>query len=97
MPIFPLPFVPHENWCGERRAHRYFGAPRPVGAPRPTRLHAGCDLIAPEGTEVFAVDSGEVRYVGDFPMGKEYPSSLHVMQIVIRQPFFTARYCELNG
>jgi murein DD-endopeptidase MepM/ murein hydrolase activator NlpD len=61
MATFPLPFVPRFEWSGPARGKRYFGAPRPHG-----RLHAGCDLIAAAGTEVFAVDPGVVLYVRPF-------------------------------
>jgi murein DD-endopeptidase MepM/ murein hydrolase activator NlpD len=35
---------------------RNFGAPRSGG----TRKHAGCDLIAPKGTEILAMADGQV-------------------------------------
>ena len=50
---FPLPFIPQLSYTtGGRR----FGADRSGG-----RKHAGCDLIAPLGTPVFAVERVDVR------------------------------------
>lgn len=53
--FYPLPYVPKLAYAGPARGRRYFGAPRAEG-----RLHAGCDLVVPLGTEVFAVDDGVV-------------------------------------
>ena len=52
MPVFPIPFVPELAYTA---GARYFGAGRSGG-----RKHAGCDLIAPRGTDVYAVDDGIV-------------------------------------
>lgn len=90
MPTFPLPFIPVLQWSGSAAGKRYFGAPRPKG-----RLHAGCDLIAKAGTEVFAVDAGTVLFVRPFDI--PYLPSVHVKQIAIQHTFFIARYCELKG
>lgn len=48
---FPLPFVPKQSY--KRGGLRF-------GADRGRRKHAGCDLIAPKGTPVFAVSNGIV-------------------------------------
>jgi murein DD-endopeptidase MepM/ murein hydrolase activator NlpD len=60
---FPLPFVPKEDYhkpIGKAAHHgRYFGASRDGGR----RSHAGCDLIAPVGTAIYAVDDGKVIQV----------------------------------
>lgn len=90
MSTFPLPFVPTLNWSGPAKGGRYFGAPRPKG-----RLHAGCDLIAKVGTEVFAIDSGVVLFSKRFNIS--YLPSVHVWEIMIVHPHFHARYCELSG
>jgi len=49
--IFPL---------RERPDQDYHTGGRAFGADRPGRKHAGCDLIAPPGTEVLAMADGEV-------------------------------------
>jgi murein DD-endopeptidase MepM/ murein hydrolase activator NlpD len=49
---FPLPFIPKYSY---HTGGRFFGAPRTRG-----RRHAACDLIAPLGTEVYAIDAGVV-------------------------------------
>ncbi|HRE54326.1 MAG TPA: M23 family metallopeptidase [Candidatus Competibacter sp.] len=53
MATFPLPFKPTLSY---RQGGRRFGANRDGG----DRKHAGCDLIAPKGTEIYAVESGVV-------------------------------------
>jgi len=80
---FPLPFIPKLSY---KIGGRKFGAPRDHG-----RRHAGCDLIAPEGTPIFAVADGTVLeatrqefYHGTFAL-------------VIRHVGFVARYCEIKG
>ncbi len=48
---FPFPKSPNLHWTG---GTRYFGAKRgDVG-----RRHAGCDLVFPEGTKIYAVADG---------------------------------------
>src|ERR1039457_5859362 len=51
--IFPLRKRPAASY---KERPRGFGNPRANGA----RKHAGCDLYAPVGTEVLAVEDGEV-------------------------------------
>ena len=51
--IFPLPFRPAESY---KEHPRSFGANRSGGQ----RKHAGCDLYAPEGTDVYAMEDGTV-------------------------------------
>lgn len=51
--LFPLRKRPAPY--GYKDGGRQFGAYRNVN-----RLHAGCDLLAPEGTEVLAIDNGTV-------------------------------------
>ena len=53
MPTFPLPFRPEHSY---HTGGRKFGAEREDGA----RKHAGCDLIAPVGTAIYAVEDGEL-------------------------------------
>jgi murein DD-endopeptidase MepM/ murein hydrolase activator NlpD len=46
----------------KRPAYSYKDGGREFGACRSgcSRLHAGCDLLAPKGTEVLAIDNGTV-------------------------------------
>lgn len=66
---------------------RYFGAPRDGGS----RAHAGCDLIAPSGTQVLAVANGTVTagpyyfYEGTYALEVRHDTG------------FTARYGEIRG
>ena len=62
MPTFPLPFRPKQNY---RKGGLKFGADRDGGA----RKHAGCDLLAPKGTEIYAVETGEVVRSDGSPEG----------------------------
>ncbi len=47
---FPLAYQPNPPW---NTGYRYFGAPRPQG-----RKHAGCDLLGPPGTPIYAIADG---------------------------------------
>jgi murein DD-endopeptidase MepM/ murein hydrolase activator NlpD len=78
---FPLPSVPRLSYhVGGRR----FGAPRGDG-----RRHAACDLIAPLGTEVYAIDDGVVEVASTpFYRGTNYISIRHKNGHVVR-------YCEI--
>ena len=53
MPTFPLPFKPKYDY---HTGGRKFGADRAGGS----RKHGGCDLIAPSGTKIYAVEDGTV-------------------------------------
>jgi murein DD-endopeptidase MepM/ murein hydrolase activator NlpD len=53
MGVFPSRSRPKESYKEPPRA---FGSPRDHGG----RKHAGCDLYAPAGTEVLAVEDGTV-------------------------------------
>jgi murein DD-endopeptidase MepM/ murein hydrolase activator NlpD len=55
MATFPLSFVPTLSY---KKGGRRFGANRDDGK----RKHAACDLIAPKGTEIYAVENGKVTY-----------------------------------
>jgi len=81
---FPLPFVPRLDYHPSRGHHRHFGAQRPQG-----RLHAGCDLVAPKGTPIFAIDDGIVEeYLPNFFRGTS--------AISVRHGSCVARYCEID-
>jgi murein DD-endopeptidase MepM/ murein hydrolase activator NlpD len=79
---FPLPFIPVLS---------YKTGGRKYGAARDGRLrkHAGCDLIAPRGTEIFAIDAGHVV---------ERPQKFYrgTWQLAIRHPVGVVRYCEIE-
>jgi murein DD-endopeptidase MepM/ murein hydrolase activator NlpD len=80
---FPLPFVPTLSY---KTGGRKFGAPRQNG-----RRHAGCDLIAPLGTPIFAIADGEVVEATNrvFYRGTK--------AIVVQHGDYLARYCEVSG
>ncbi len=79
--IFPLAEKPTLNWRGGRG----FGAQRDGG-----RKHAGCDLIVPEGTPIYAIADGRVT-VGPYL----FYHGTYAIEIV--HPQFVARYCEIRG
>lgn len=81
---FPLPFIPQLSY---KTGGRKFGADRSKG-----RKHAGCDLIAPVGTEIFAVADGVVT---DADPSKVFYHKTH--SITVRHDHFTVRYCEVKG
>jgi murein DD-endopeptidase MepM/ murein hydrolase activator NlpD len=80
---FPLPFVPAQSY---KTGGRRFGARRDGGK----RQHAGCDLIAPAGTEIYAVDSGVV-------IRGPYPFYHGTYALEIQHGHFLVRYCEIRG
>jgi len=78
---FPMDLRPAESY---REGMRRFGANRPKG-----RRHAGCDLYAPVGTPVFAMDDGEViRNLYHFYLG--------TYALEVRHPLYVARYGEIK-
>ncbi len=77
---FPLAALPDQNW----RDGRGFGARR-----EGNRLHAGCDLIVPEGTEIYAVAPGRVSE-------RPYAFYHNTWAIEVTHPNFVARYCEIR-
>jgi murein DD-endopeptidase MepM/ murein hydrolase activator NlpD len=77
---FPLSARPAESY---REGMRRFGARRKGG-----RLHAGCDLYAPVGTPILALDSGVVVKVYEFYLG--------TFALEVRHPKFIARYGEIK-
>lgn len=80
---FPLPFIPNVSY---KTRGRRFSASRSGGQ----RKHAACDLIAPLGTEIFAVDSGIVTR-------GPYAFYRGTYAIEVQHPRFVARYCEIRG
>ena len=82
MATFPLPSRPALSY---RTGGRRFGAPRDGG-----RQHAGCDLIAPAGTEIRAVEAGTV-------VRGPYPFYHGTHAIEVQHPGSVVRYCEIRG
>jgi murein DD-endopeptidase MepM/ murein hydrolase activator NlpD len=82
MPLFPLAKRPEASY---KERPRSFGSPRANGA----RQHAGCDLYAPAGTEVLAVEDGEV-------IQGPYPFYDVVDAVEIRHACGVVRYGEVN-
>lgn len=78
--LFPLHFRPKESY---KESPRSFGSGRPKG-----RLHAGCDLYAPAGTPVLAVDDGTVLIVREF-----YENT---WQITVDHGEYWVRYGEVS-
>lgn len=84
--IWPLPFsnVPDYHKVSGRQHNRWFGA------LREGRAHAACDLMAPLGTDVYAIADGVVEDVA-----RTFKPFLMVGVIAIRHGLFTIRYCEV--
>jgi murein DD-endopeptidase MepM/ murein hydrolase activator NlpD len=81
--VFPLRSKPALSY---RDGGRRFGARRDAGQ----RCHAGCDLIAPEGSEILAVEDGEV-------VRGPYLFYHNTYAIEVKHSNFIARYCEISG
>lgn len=81
MPVFPLHVRPRESY---KEPPRSFGASRDHGA----RKHAGCDLYAPAGSEVLAVEDGTVIR-GPYP----FYDVVHALEA--QHPSGTVRYGEI--
>lgn len=78
---FPMAARPTQSY---KDGMRRFGANRAKG-----RLHAGCDLYAPVGTPIYALDEGEViRSVYYFYLG--------TYALEVQHPGFVARYGEIT-
>ena len=89
---FPLPFMPERNYVGGLG----FGADRSAVArklgtiPGNVLRHGACDLVAPPGTPVLAIDDGRV-------LRGPYPFFLGTWAIEVQHTNFIARYCEVAG
>ncbi len=82
---FPLPFIPKLSY---KTGARWFGANRANGK----RLHAGCDLIAPVDTPIFAIADGIVKEANPW-----HEFFHHTKALVILHGGFIVRYCEVKG
>jgi murein DD-endopeptidase MepM/ murein hydrolase activator NlpD len=82
---FPLPFVPKRSY---KDSGSGFGTPRP--AMGPGILHPACDLEAPVGTSVLAVDDGEI-------IRGPYYFYLGSYAIEVRHRYFVVRYGEIKN
>jgi murein DD-endopeptidase MepM/ murein hydrolase activator NlpD len=82
---FPLPFVPKRSYKDQGSG---FGTKRP--AMGPGILHPACDLEAPVGTPVLAVDDGEILKPGS------YYFYLGTYAIDVQHRYFVARYGEIK-
>lgn len=81
-PSFPITSRPPPAWSW-RTGPRAFGAARSKG-----RAHAGCDLYAPPGTAVLAVDAGVVTRA-------PYPFYAKTFAVEVDHGAFVARYGEI--
>lgn len=90
---FPISFIPKLAYSGSHKGARYFGAPR----DHHTRKHAGCDLIAPQGTDVFAVADGTIYevsrsfYNGTAAVAVQHPNLPGMKE----NGNYIVRYCEV--
>lgn len=78
---FPMKTRPAESY---REGMRRFGANRSGG-----RRHAGCDLYAPVGTPIYALDDGEV-------IQNLYAFYLGTYALEVQHPNYIARYGEIK-
>lgn len=83
MPRFPLNFIPKLGFH-KGSGRRWFGASRDNG----NRMHAACDLIARQGTPIYAVAPGLLLYKKKFYQGT-------YELVVIHQPLWI-RYGEIE-
>jgi murein DD-endopeptidase MepM/ murein hydrolase activator NlpD len=78
---FPLAYHPSPTW---KTGGRYFGASRDDG----NRLHAGCDLLGPRGTTIYAVADGTL-------VQPEYGFYLGTNAVELQHGSFLVRYGEI--
>lgn len=88
---FPLDFIPAESWTVEPRK---FGAWREGG-----RLHGACDLYAPVGTPVYAIQDGLIGTVCGYPVTWPHPyvfyKGSYALEVTSHDGSGIWRYCEL--
>lgn len=78
---FPLAYRPNPSW---KTGGRYFGAPRDGGS----RLHAGCDLLGPRGTVIYAIADGHL-------VQPEYSFYSGTNAVELQHGAFMVRYGEI--
>jgi murein DD-endopeptidase MepM/ murein hydrolase activator NlpD len=83
MPRFPLGFIPRYGFQ-KKSGGRWFGASRDKGE----RMHAACDLIARQGTPIYAVAGGIAFYKKKFYQG--------TYELVVIHPPLWIRYGEIE-
>lgn len=88
MPKFPLPILPTQ---GYHHGGLRFGADRKK-KDGTIRTHAGCDLLAPVGTEVYAIDYGIVL---DVPKTPFIPNT-NLYSVIIEHNEYIVRYGEVS-
>lgn len=88
MPKFPLPILPSQDY---HRGGIRFGANRKKDDGT-IRTHAGCDLIAPVGTEVFAIDYGIVLDVPKTP----FIRGTKLYSVIVEHSNCIVRYGEVS-
>lgn len=89
---FPFEFVPAKDY---HKGGIKYGAKRRVPRDKSEplkgyRKHAACDLIAPEGTRVHAVDDGKI-------IGAMKHFYRGTYSIEVQHTHFVVRYCEIKG
>jgi murein DD-endopeptidase MepM/ murein hydrolase activator NlpD len=87
---FPLPFMPERHYVGGLGfdADRSAVAKKLGTIPGNVLRHGACDLVAPAGTPVLAIDDGRV-------LRGPYPFFLGTYAIEVQHTNFIARYCEV--
>lgn len=84
--VFPFRIRPKDSW---HESPRRFGARRANG-----RLHAGCDLYFPQGTEILAAADGVITRFDFFALNSTLTKKVSAMEIV-HEGGWTGRYCEI--
>ncbi len=91
MSVFPLPNVPAQPFDSGGLA---------FGNQRKTVVHAACDLLAPAGTPVFAVDDGVVWY-GPRAFFQSEPDAsgnrIWTFEMAVVHQYYIVRYGEIRS
>lgn len=83
MSVFPLAKIPNQGYHYSKWHRGWFGATR----DKTDRIHAACDLMAPQGTPIYAVEPGIILNIAKFYLGTD--------EITIKHPNFVVRYGEI--